>query len=237
MNNDYTIVRKSEYVQMSFPASKRCLANSPLGGGFMTADNYLNLKVPYNLSKKEIQFPTPSQTLREFSRSLGLNPDNTVGMMTAADLETFAYARVEHEEFWIDSGITVGLGNARRAGDDADYDEFPQKSLLPNGTINIAVVSNISFSDAAMVEAVILSSEAKAAILAKHSITSTKSGEGATGTGTDAVAVFTDIEGVRINYCGKHVLAGQMLARAVMSALSEAIQQYYKILATKHWMR
>ena len=49
------------------------------------------------------------------------------------------------------------------------------------------------------------------------------SGELATGTGTDAIAVICGEQGERIDYCGKHTRLGEVLARLVIEALSDSV--------------
>lgn len=69
--------------------------------------------------------------------------------------------------------------------------------------------------------------EAKAAVLRDRGVLSQVSDCVATGTGTDAVAVFC-AGGFEARFCGKHVLAGELVARAVMEALTASLTWYDK---------
>ena len=233
----YDLFRETDFLLYRFNQQMQVISSAPLGGGITLADNFLNLKVPYNTSYEVGDFPHPRETLLRYCREKGLEPEDTVGMMTAADMDTFARVRESYNEYWVEAGITVGLGNARRAGDEADYNEFAEKGSLYSGTINIAVVSNLVFTRQAQVEAVSMIAEAKSAVLASAGVCSAKSGEIATGTGTDASALFSVTLGTMVEYCGKHVVVGQMLARSVVRALEEALSNYRIVFASQHWKK
>ena len=78
-------------------------------------------------------------------------------------------------------------------------------------------------SPAALVESVMLAAEAKTVAMRELGVKSPASGEIATGTGTDAIAVANGAGPKRIHYCGKHVLFGEMLASAVIEAITESL--------------
>jgi len=116
--------------------------------------------------------------------------------------------------------LTSGLTNARRAGDPADY------RRIPAGTINIIFLTNARLTPAAMVETIMTITEAKCAVLSELKIKSTLTGKIATGTGTDAIAVVSGYGSTEISYAGKHVLFGEITAKAVMQALKESLAWY-----------
>jgi adenosylcobinamide hydrolase len=76
---------------------------------------------------------------------------------------------------------------------------------------------------AAMVETVMIATEAKAAAMQNLGVTSPVSRAVATGTGTDAVAVACRPGAQPMHYCGKHVLFGEILARLVIESLHASI--------------
>ena len=237
MTNEYEIIQNTNYLLIKFPDFMRSISCAPLGQGILNVNNFINLKVPYNISKDTGDYPMPDKTLSDYCDKLGINPKLSVGMMTAADIETFSYAREIVKNFWVDAGVTVGLGNSRRAGEDADCTDIDKSFVPPAGTINIVVATNIRFTDAALVEAIALVAETKAKVIMDAGVVSTKNGRVATGTGTDAIAVLSRIEGDVQHYCGKHVITGQMVSRAVDSALKIALDKYYKIVEEKPWIR
>ncbi len=78
-------------------------------------------------------------------------------------------------------------------------------------------------SHAAMVESVMLATEAKTFAMRELGVKSSVSGKIATGTGTDAIAVVNGLGSETIRFCGKHVLFGEMLASVVIDAITESL--------------
>ncbi len=76
-----------------------------------------------------------------------------------------------------------------------------------------------------MVEAIMIATEAKTVALREADITSYKSTQVATGTGTDSIAIASSNGHPAVNYCGKHVLFGEILSRLVIKALLSSINR------------
>jgi adenosylcobinamide hydrolase len=74
-----------------------------------------------------------------------------------------------------------------------------------------------------MIEAVITATEAKTAALQNLNIKSPASGTPATGTGTDAIAIAGGHGSIKVQYCGKHVIFGEILAKLVIEALTSSL--------------
>ncbi len=121
--------------------------------------------------------------------------------------------------------VTSGLSNPRRSGDPAEHREMTSQ---PNsaGTINIIALTSAHMTDAAMVEAVLMITEAKTAALQDAGILSPVTYRIATGTGTDSVAVVSGWGEKTVAYCGKHVLFGEVLGRLTTRAVAESIAWY-----------
>ena len=64
--------------------------------------------------------------------------------------------------------------------------------------------------------------EARAAALQNLDIKSPVSNE--TATGTDCIAIASDPKAQKLQYCGKHVLFGETLARLVIEALTSSVK-------------
>lgn len=192
------------------------LSSAVLNGGLQWADAVLNLRVPKHTDQHE-----PAETtLARYGHSQGVT-GKLVGMMTAASMDSYRLARREADGVEIQILVTAGLSNARRAGDTAEYRHIlsePEEI----GTINIILLTNASLTQAAMVEAIMMVTEAKAAALQNAKVISPVSGEIATGTGTDSVVLINGF-GSEVKFCGKHVLFGELLAEAVIEAVSGAI--------------
>jgi len=228
---DFIAVEHTEqHLYLSFSKPHQILSSAVLNGGLQRACGVLNLKVPKQLS----EFEPAEQTLSRYGADLGcegvgcgcedadLNEKGVlVGMMTAASMASYRLACRKEQGVEIFVLATAGLSNARRAGDLAEYRRMTSEPEEA-GTINLMVATNACLTQAAMVESLMMITEAKAAVLQDARIISPVSGLIATGTGTDSVAVINGF-GPEVGYCGKHVLFGELLAQAVIEAVQGAV--------------
>ena len=222
-----TLQANEQFIHLTLPETYQILSSAELNGGMTTTQHLLNLKVsdcPYDDPSLT---HTPEESLLHFAKQLGL-PSSTIGMMTAASMHSLRILSDTLEETCITVALTCGLSNARRAGDTADISAlFP--SHASHGTINIFVMIDTPLHAKAMVEALSLVAEAKAATLQDLNIKSSISNGIATGTGTDSTAIACAIHQKntpQIQYCGKHMKLGEMIAHLVSSALSSSIQRH-----------
>ena len=206
-----------DYLHISLSKPHQVLSSAVCNGGLVTADQVLNLKVPKHTDAAE----PPEQTLINCASALG-GKGQLVGMMTAASMKSFRKSVRSAQGVEITVLATVGLANARRAGDVAEYRQIASEPE-EIGTINLIMLTNAYLTQAAMVEALMVITEAKAAALQDAGVISPVSGEIATGTGTDSVAIVNGFGPDEVRYCGKHVLFGELLAQAVIEALSRSI--------------
>lgn len=233
---DFIAVEHTEqHLYLSFSKPHQILSSAVLNGGLQWAGGVLNLKVPKQLS----EFEPAEQTLSRYGADLGcegmgcegvdcgredadLNEKGVlVGMMTAASMASYRLACREEQGVEIFVLATAGLSNARRAGDLAEYRRMISEPGEA-GTINLVVATSACLTQAAMVESLMMITEAKAAVLQDAGVISPVSGLIATGTGTDSVAVINGF-GPEVRYCGKHVLFGELLAQAVIEAVQGAV--------------
>ncbi len=207
----------ADMVHVRFARPHRALSSAVLNGGFCHASDFVNARVARHTPGPE----EPALTLQQLSDKLqccGV----TVGMMTAASLQSL---RVESEMVCGEALavlVTTGLHNARRAGDPAEYhslDVVPAK----NGTINLGIVTSVQVADEALVEMIMVATEAKVAVLHELGITSPISGRLATGTGTDAIAVFSGHGRQRARFAGKHTILGERMAVMVMQVIRSSV--------------
>ena len=212
--------RGPRHVCLTLPGLWRTFGNAPLCGGLSRAARLFILKVGANLSGRARGFAPPQRTLSDYAKAQGWSGPS-VGLMTAADLGTLSMASLCAGETRVSVAVTAGLANARRAGDPADW--RPDGTTPPAGTINILAAIDANLTDAALAEALMILTEAKAATLGELGITSTLTGRTATGTGTDCTVVASGRGSVH-RFCGKHVPLGEVLARTAMRALGDAIR-------------
>ena len=216
--------RTADHIHLRLQEPRQVLSSAVLGGGWGQVSHLLNLKVaadPGNGGQL-----TPQQALQDYASQHGWQGP-LVGMMTAAAMGSLRMVRVEQADLELAVLVTSGLANARRAGDRAEYRHL-KAAVAEVGTINIVLLCSARLSPAAMVEASMMITEAKAAALQQRQILSPVSGQLATGTGTDAVAIINGIGALDnssagvIEYCGKHTLLGEYLARATIAALTDS---------------
>lgn len=206
-----------EHVHLLFSSPQRVISSAILNGGLIHADHIVNRKVPKSSPSHE----AADTSLQNYAEAQGWQGE-VVGMMTAAPMSSLA---IEHrciEGVDISVLVTTGVENARRAGDKADLQELLSVTDKV-GTINLIVICSASLTDAAMLEAVMVATEAKAAALQDAKILSPVSHQTATGTGTDAIAIVSGDGPATIAFCGKHVLLGECIGRLVISAISRSL--------------
>ncbi len=220
-NERFELKINPEHIWVGFNREHPILSSAVYNGGACVASNILIMKVANNFEgTKEIN-QNPENTLAEHCRQLGL-AGATVGMMTSASMDSFRRVSRSSQGVEITAMVTAGISNACCAGDRADWRTF-QTDPNPTGTINTVILTNAMMSQAALVESVMLVAEAKTVAMRKLGVKSLVSGVVATGTGTDAIAVVNGFGPETIRYCGKHVLFGEMLASAVIEAITESL--------------
>ncbi|MBB1488843.1 adenosylcobinamide amidohydrolase [Oceanospirillum sediminis] len=207
------------YLHIVFDRPHQILSSAVCNGGLVWADQMLNLKVPAYTDTAG----SPVKTLIDYADSLG-GKGRLTGMMTAASMNSFRMAVRSEQDVDIVVLATAGLSNARRAGDRAEY-RLMTSEPEETGTINLIVLTSACLTPAAMTEALMIVTEAKAAVLQDADVRSAISGLIATGTGTDAVAIVNGAGPDNVSYCGKHVLFGEHLAQAVIEAVTGAIDR------------
>lgn len=139
-------------------------------------------------------------------------PPNSVGMITGADITQFKQARLSHGPLWVHAVATVGLANARAAGDPADTEAETRRK--EPGTINIVLACNALPDITGRLEAVQMVAMAKTSALHEAGVVSGTSGNPAAGTGTDCIVIAASGE-IQTNYCGMHTRLGGLIGKAV----------------------
>jgi adenosylcobinamide amidohydrolase len=160
-------------------------------------------------------------TLENYARNNGWQGD-AVGMMTAASMNSLRIHSTEIEGEQIVVLSTTGIANALRAGDIADYG-LHQEVVREVGTINTAIITSATLSDAAMVETHMIATEAKAAVFQQLAIKSTVSDGIATGTGTDSTLVVSGQHSTAVRFAGKHTKFAEQVARLTMASIADSL--------------
>lgn len=218
----------SDDLVIPFAPPRRVLSSAVLGGGFRNAPFILNhwIRKEPALHDERIRCDLdghPASYLEHRVRELGLEGEG-VGLMTAVNIpKKLVVLRRDFMGLWVEGFLTVGVGNAVRAGDPAAYHEQGDE-VHPVGTINIILITNACLSDSAMVEAVQVAAEAKAAVLLESGIKSRISSVPATGTGTDCTAIVSGRD-QPVRYSGTHTKMGELIGRVVFEGVQEGLKR------------
>jgi adenosylcobinamide amidohydrolase len=177
----------------------RGISSGPLGGGIGDREWVINATVPMSYARND-----PQTHLEALAGELALDGPG-VGLLTGVDVTERVPATDGAAEVW----ATVGIGSPILA---AAVREIPRQHTP--GTINIVAFVPVRLSDAALVNAVMTITEAKAQALWEL-------GLDATGTATDAVTVLCPRQGPAEAYGGPLSPWGARLARAAHRAVRE----------------
>ena len=210
--------KTAEYIHLAFAEPRRALSSAVFNGGLCWASHWLNYKVPLNCPLKVEE---PMVTLENYTRNKGWRGDS-VGMMTAASMNSLRIhsSAIEGENIVVLS--TTGIANALRAGDSANY-ALHQEVVREVGTINTAIITSATLSDAAMVETHMIATEAKAAVFQQFNIKSTVSEGIATGTGTDSTLVVSGLRSTAVRFAGKHTQFAEQVAQLTMASIADSL--------------
>lgn len=184
-----TLIYQFEEPQLS-------ISSAPAGGGFGPRQWCVNAEVSADYEREDLVAHVAEMAATFHLRGGG------VGMLTAASVS----GRRRASRDGIDVEATVGLSHPTWAASDGDE----QTSAV--GTINIVVFVPVALSTSALVNAVVTVTEAKTQALLDASIA-------ATGTPSDAVAIFCPLSETSEEFCGPRSLWGSRVARLVHEAV------------------
>lgn len=148
--------------------------------------------------------------------------------MTAAKMQNVATSSQKHDKLALTVLTTAGSNVAVTAGDPAA--SKPNLTRVKKcGTINIIVLVDANLTEGCMVDAVKTVTEAKTVALRELDIRSRFSGEIASGTITDSVAVACTEKGDRIRYAGTATILGELIGKSVRETVKNAIHMQDKL--------
>jgi adenosylcobinamide hydrolase len=162
-------------------------------------------------------------------RELGIEPDDTASMGTAANMNYAAIAQASDESVSVSAIVTAGVhGNACCAGDPAGWRETEdgwRKDSQIGGTINTLLLISHPITDGALARSVITMTEAKSAALQQLAVRSRYSPEFATGTGTDQFCVAAPLsDGHALTSTSPHTKLGELIGVTVRDGTLEALR-------------
>jgi len=207
-------------VRVSSEAPLAVLSSAVVGGGLDELREILNVHVDDKYDGEQ-----PEEDLAAVAAELGIR-ERFVGLMTAAYTEYARCAVESLDEVTVAAVVSIGLSNTSCAGVTPPIAAGPAGGAAAPGpgTINVILLVDAALTSAAMVNAVITATEAKAMTLAEWDVR-TPDGDPASGTSTDTVVVACTGRGEELRYAGPATPVGWLAARAVRAAMTRICEE------------
>ncbi|WP_108670987.1 adenosylcobinamide amidohydrolase [Peribacillus acanthi] len=195
----------------------KTLSSSLVGGGFGWNRTFINLHVPKDYNCQE-----PKLDMEKFIVNEGHSLNETIGMMTAVQLEDAAVIEMNEEQHSVFIVVTAGTGNA------VDVSARVKTHPVTAGTINIWIFVEGNLSEEAFLQGMMTATEAKVKALFDEGIKDPISNTPATGTSTDSILLAASQKGTFFPYGGSVTPIGQSIGTGVYQSIRKAIQSYKK---------
>ncbi|MDO5841759.1 MAG: adenosylcobinamide amidohydrolase [Methanobrevibacter ruminantium] len=240
------ILKNSDTVLVRFGPKRNGIVSSWLNGGY---NEDLSAVFNHQLSQENIDKYGDGGILdflkdlsTDFYNGLDLRSDKLSGLITSADMNSYSIACEKYRDIEVIAITTAGARvNAVSAGDLASYYEInadyrydleedesngQNNNQNPNkpGTINTILLINTKLDESSLLLAEMIAVEAKAVALRDLMVSSNYSDEIATGTGTDGIAIFSNMESENFtDNVSKHAKIGELIGKVVIDSIKEAL--------------
>ncbi|WP_407392604.1 adenosylcobinamide amidohydrolase [Methanobrevibacter sp.] len=210
-------------ILVNFKHNRNGVSSSELNGG--TSELYKSV-FNQHLSQDKIDYLI-DHDVREYlineCRLMEIDSKYSTGLITLAEMYNLSITSKSFRNLEVTAISTAGVRtNASKAGDPASY--WQENGMYHFGTINIIVLINVNLSKSTLMEAFMTATEAKTVALNNLKIPSQYSNGYATGTGTDGLCIFSDIDSEEvITNAGKHSKLGELIGKAVIESVTKAI--------------
>lgn len=240
------ILKNSDTVLVRFGPKRNGIVSSWLNGGY---NEDLSAVFNHQLSQENIDKYGDGGILdflkdlsTDFYNGLDLRSDKLSGLITSADMNSYSIACEKYRDIEVIAITTAGARvNAVSAGDIASYYEInadyrydleedesngQNNNQNPNkpGTINTILLINTKLDESSLLLAEMIAVEAKSVALRDLMVSSNYSDEIATGTGTDGIAIFSNMESENFtDNVSKHAKIGELIGKVVIDSIKEAL--------------
>ena len=213
----------NDTIFVKFNAKRNGISTSKLNGGY--SSNYQSV-FNHHLSQENIDYlenHDGGDYLIQKCWSLNIDSNYTTGLVTLAEMNHVSIITKTYKNLEVVAVTTAGVRtNAARAGDLASFYEENGKF----GTINTIILLNVCLSHETLLEAFMTATEAKTVALSDLKIPSQYSNGYATGTGTDGLCIFSNLDSDNtLTNAGKHSKLGELIANAVIESVKKAIKK------------
>ena len=225
----HTLCHDARAVIIRLKGSCRVLSTSYLNGGIREDIRCLfNFCDIYDSpdDRCEMRAPTNEGHLVSIAEELGLPPELTTGLSTAAHMRHVSPRTESYRDFSVTAIATAGIDvNGSRAGDPAFWHEKDGVPFLEKpGTINIYLLIDAHLTAGALARALVTCSEAKTAALQEVLAPSLYSSGPATGSGTDGTIIVSNTGSpTRLTCAGHYSKLGEYIGRVVKAAVKESL--------------
>jgi adenosylcobinamide amidohydrolase len=213
MHDPFSIALAPPLLVVELNGPHHVLSWSMLRPGLQVADRVAWLEVRNADLPPEVD---PVEVIRERIAVAGL--DDAVTLVTSRDISRYQVARATVEDHHVRCIATVGLSNSERVG--TRLHQPPPFA----GTINLLVHVGMPLTEAAMLEAMSITTEARTAAVMDSGVA--RGGLAVTGTGTDCIAVAAPRGDTPQHYAGKHTALGEAIGGAVYRAVADGIKDW-----------
>jgi adenosylcobinamide hydrolase len=210
----------------------KILSSALLNGGLVEANGIINVQVPEGSGSdmNDMHWSGPDAFLKKAVQGLQLPNDKVVGLMTAAQMKNIVASTEMYDGVTLTVFVTAGATVAVTAGEPA---ASKSNQLQKIGTINIIILVDGNLTEGSMVEVVKTVTEAKTVAIRELDIRSRFSGDLATGTLTDSVAVGCTGKGEPIQYAGTFTIIGELIGKCVREGVKTAIYKQENIKSNR----
>lgn len=212
---DTLISVNKDYIALKAPFFLRTMSSGVIGSGTGWHKTFVNRHVD-----KDYNCDNHWEEMAAYLKKNGMEPSETVGMMTAVVTEDVVYKLYEETDFSVLIVVTAGVGNAVDVS--KSYEHYYR---LQPGTINTWVFINGELTEESFIQAIMTASESKVKALYDMKIKDPRTGTIATGTSTDSILIGASQSGKLIQFAGTITPLGRLIGKAVYECTKEAIQK------------
>ncbi len=222
-SSDDEIFYLKDTILINFKHNRNGVSTSELNGGF--CDLYKSV-FNQHLSQEKIDYLVNHDICDYLINECSLmeiDSNYSTGLITLAEMKNLSIVNESFKNLDVTAISTAGVRtNASRAGDPASY--WEENGEFHFGTINIIVLVNVKLSEYTLMEAFMTATEAKTVALNNLKIPSQYSNGYATGTGTDGLCIFSDVDSDDVvTNAGKHSKLGELIGKCVIESVTKAI--------------
>lgn len=188
----------------------RKYSTAPYNGGTGLSYGYVNRTVHHSY------MADPATEIPEFMGKLGLDCSRYTVTLTACRISNAVRKTEVIGNASLILMITGGISNALSIG---------SSGFQGQGTINIAIITDITMDDSASMNLFLSICEARAQALNDLGIKDRTTGKKAPGTSTDSISLFVGNEKDNSRYGGRLSAIGMATSRLVYGAVMEALKR------------